>query len=149
MKITLFAISAILLSAVCAQAQMPETWRTMGYSNGRYWATMNEDKKLAFVVGYVEAVKFTTAITMDDNVKIERQFEILTGPENLTYAEIIKAIDQFYESPLNGPISIGGAFMVMSMQARGKDQVEIQKFISESRRGSTATPEPPAAKAKQ
>jgi hypothetical protein len=150
MKITLFAITAILLSAVCAQAQWPEAYLTDNGLNGRYWVAQNTVSKPDFILGYREAVGFTASLAWaDDKAKVQRAFDVLAGPGRLTNGEIVKAIDQFYESPLNGPIPITNAFLVMSMQARGKDSPEeIQKEISEMRQASTATP-PPALKAKQ
>jgi hypothetical protein len=110
---------------------------TDGFSNGRAWNAMavnnklTIDEKLEFLMGFREAAS-VVIITV---VKPELYDEVFKDfwPSSLTNREIIDALNRFYDTPENRPISIANALTVVAKRAAGVDETTIQKLIEDLR----------------
>jgi hypothetical protein len=101
--------------------------KTKGLCNGRWWRDYSTlpDMRLGLLVGMVDGL----AAASD-----ESKLYSLVVPGGLTYEESIKALDTFYEDPLNGPIPVVGALQIVKLKAEGKDVPFIDAAISSWRR---------------
>jgi hypothetical protein len=128
-------------------------YETNGSPNGRVWTELPEIAKLAYVRGFdsgASTAALVAAADADDNAtdankkKKANSYVQAIFPVNLTFAEIVKAINEFYEEPLNGPIAISNAVIVVTKQARGTAPKETEQDILDLRRkaGSTAEQKP-------
>ena len=139
MKRTILCIAL----AVSAAGQSPRTnpditatWKTAGMWNGRFWknlAIVSEDAQSSFVLGYAAAVE-DTVIGMGVSLNADYKPIIkLLIPSKLTPGEIITALNRFYDTPENGPITIPGAMKIIAQRANGADDATIQKAIADQR----------------
>jgi hypothetical protein len=127
-------LAALFLVAVTAFPQNTDSLHTKNFANGRYWAEMNQGEKLRWIEGYEDGVQFAAAGHKDI------QFEAVSCfPAGiLTFGEVITSVDRFYSgTPENGPIPISQALCVTTMRARGVQEAEINKLISQFRAAST------------
>lgn len=60
----------------------------------------------------------------------------LLFPSSLTPAEIIMALNRFYDTPENGIISLPAAFKIIAQRVNGADDQTIQKAIADIRANS-------------
>jgi len=126
--------SVTLMIALCCWAQTPggptqrETWQTGTLMNGRFWKTLDDGEKLAFVVGYANAIDFVSykaTSTFPDY----RSFNGKFWPSSLIYGEVKSALDRFYETPENGQIAVAPALQVVAARSTGTDEEAVQKLI--------------------
>ena len=108
---------------------MTTTWSTNGEWNGRFWKTLTRDERSIFLLGYCAAVERVT-IVVSDNFERHKEMSKDFWAVGLTIEEVRSAVDKFYESSENGPISIPSALYVVSKRADGADEESIQKIIS-------------------
>jgi len=108
------------------------TWRTAGWWNGRLWKTLSASERITFLAGYSDATRIVATAaspSFERFDKLERDF----WPGSLTLAEVCSALDRFYETPENGPISIWDAITVIARRSSGTDEATLQKAINELR----------------
>ncbi len=108
---------------------------TGGSLNGRFWRSMtvDQDQKIVFVLGYSTAIQY--AVTgMSSLLKVNNQ-TLLDSlfPSRLTGAELVSALDRFYDTPENGPITINAAVKLIAQRVSGADEATIQKAIADAR----------------
>jgi hypothetical protein len=103
------------------------------HKDGRIWRTWTLDEKVMFVVGYGDGTVMGAWIANSPSVEAHSDNLI---PQQLTYGEIIEAVDAFYENPLNRPISIGMALLHVSQKAHGVAANKIEADIADSRRSA-------------
>jgi hypothetical protein len=58
-------------------------------------------------------------------------------PVGLTVTETVRALDRFYEEPLNGRIPIFSAMQMVSAEARGTDKATIEQRIRALRKATS------------
>src|ERR1019366_3925064 len=107
--------------------------QTAGNWNGRFWRSLDHDGKIVFVLAYGSAVQEVTIA--QSGGKLDRYKELIKPfwPTGLTGAEIVLALDRFYDTPENGPITISGAIEVIAQRAYGANDAAIEKTIDELR----------------
>jgi len=109
------------------------TWQTgVGFWNGRFWKTLDDSQKRIFLFGYANGSHFAVFKTTTTFPEYKRFHETL-WPTILTYDETKAALDRFYETPENGPVSISDALQVTAARAKGTAEDVVQKFILELR----------------
>jgi hypothetical protein len=131
-RISNWILATIMLVAI-ASAQEPRAIKPEGPGftfeliNGRTWKDISMDIKAAWVLGYREGV-YMTAWVYVDATKRDACIHGLSG-SLLTNYEIAKAIDHFYEDPLNIPIPVASAFKIVVELATGVDPSETAKVL--------------------
>ena len=116
-----------------SQSETSKTWQTgIGMWNGRFWKTLADNQKLIFVFGYSNGANFVVLKTTT-NFPDYKEASATLWPSTLTYEEIKLALDRFYDTPENGPVSISGALQVIAARAKGTSEDLIQKFVVELR----------------
>jgi hypothetical protein len=121
--------------------------RTGGFCNGRLWNVLDEQTKLAWLEAYSNGVTYallTTAITTRVNDAPSQVYASVSAKiesifPSLTWVEVRKALDRFYDSPENGPISMPEAVRVLSMKVAGVPQAEIDKRVAYMRQVAIRT----------
>jgi hypothetical protein len=126
--------------AAVSAAQAEETTLTDDMLNGRAWSSMPDTAKVIWVMGYREGVTLT-AITMTDTLDKAKAMIGVLSPFKLTNGEVEQQLDRFYGDPLNMPIPIAEAALVVTRQARGDDPKEIDKLLRDFRRDASGLPE--------
>jgi hypothetical protein len=135
-----------IVFAAVTPAQQPqdhaEPGRTFGEWNGRVWRGMPKDVKL----GYMEGVEagLAAAFMQEINTPCESQGKgILQAHSaiNFTQAEVIDAVDHFYDQPENLLIRITDALEIVAAKTRGVPHDVIETKISERRRAANEAPE--------
>jgi len=120
--------------------------RTGGFCNGRFWNALDDQTKLAWVEAYSNGVTYallTTAISAR-GADPSRDQEAVTARiqsifPSLTWGEVRKALDRFYDSPENGPIPMPEAVRVLSMKVAGVPQAEIDRRVAHMRQRAIRT----------
>ena len=93
------------------------SYATDGQANGRYWNVLSQTDKFAFITGVDEAITTCAEIELayieggTDTKEREKRRSLFryfaaTSPEEVTLAELIKQIDDYYskEENLDTPI---------------------------------------------
>jgi hypothetical protein len=102
--------------------------------NGRFWRPMDDHAKLLWLRAYHEGL-MTAFISSPSTVRENLIAQVGNlFPNGLSYGEIISAIDQFYNTPENGPIAISLALKVVVLKSVGVEQSKIDDFVSGLRR---------------
>jgi hypothetical protein len=138
-KVMKLLLVIVCLTVLCrAQDAPPQSASdtTGSMPNGRRWQALSNAEKLAWIDGYVSGV---TSVLLDPTrppdgpeVAVLRRRMFLA--ENLSYGEGREALDHFYATPENRPIPIALGMKVVTMNARGVPQSEIDDFVSALRR---------------
>lgn len=127
-RIVVTVIAICLLGGVVIVAQTaPDTNLTNGSPNGRFWSGMSDSHKTAFVYGYASGLRFMSVFP--DCTTYTDQF----SPFTLTYAEIVKALDQFYGTPENARIALPFAVGYVARKARGAKQSDLDDLVGKLR----------------
>jgi hypothetical protein len=131
MKRAVFLIAAASLLASAQSAETPYM-NEGGYAIGRYWTVMGPAHKLAYVIGYREAI----AALAYAEIPKEKQADVLKrmGGTGITNGEMRSAIDHFYADALNLRIPIWTAVMIVIEQANGLPPELTDSDIRNARR---------------
>jgi hypothetical protein len=131
-KNVLFTFLLLVVAPVFGQAS--DVWETHGLYNGRWWLE-NTDylARSAYIRGVVQAVILA---------RPESKLYETVIPGKMTFAEMIRAIDGFYQEPVNGRISIMGALQVIKYKFEGEPAAVIEMALAQWRKTS-ADVEPP------
>jgi hypothetical protein len=100
--------------------------------NGNFWRTFSSEMKTAYIVGYSDG-------RCDDALKVSaiepplsaQQLSHVTGCRGagqVTYGQLLEAIDQFYQNPSNRLILIPSAYDYVTAEIEGRplSQKELQ-----------------------
>lgn len=146
MKISKTCI-AVLLFATCVAGQLgpvsPLNY-TRGFINGRAWRDWSKDMRLGFLIGYGEGLDIGIAggYTLgapgrQDGYSASVSMKAsLYPPDGVTYGEKLRAVDRFYDDPLNDQIPIYTCLMIVSKQFKGYDPKLIDEQIREARKAA-------------
>jgi len=134
-----------LIVAVCA----PQTWSelntTLGKANGRYWQSLSTTSKLDFLVGFGEGYSAAapSGIPWDlrqmvGEAKVAAATKALEAsrslkwyfPEKLSYGEVVKGVDRFYEDPENIRLPITDALEIFTRKVNGATQAELDRVTA-------------------
>lgn len=134
-KRTLLTFLLLAVAPVFGQASDMEA--TDGLYNGRWWLARTDfSVRFAYIQGVVQGIVMARPES--------KMYELLI-PSKMSFAEIIRAIDGFYQEPLNGRISIMGALQVTKYKFEGESASVIEMAITRWRKSSAgvepATPE--------
>jgi hypothetical protein len=92
------------------------------------------DEKLEYLMGFREAASVVIIVAVKPELDDEAFKDF--WPARLTNREVIEALDRFYDTPENRPISIANALTIVAKRAAGVDEPTVQKLI-ESLRATT------------
>ncbi|MBZ5677116.1 MAG: hypothetical protein LAP61_22965 [Acidobacteriia bacterium] len=115
------------------------SWKTGGSWNGRFWRTLDANEKGIFLFAHSDAVRYVTiasTIATDSTPDGYEHFKLLNKvlwPQSLTIGEVLAALDLFYVTPENRPISIPNAVCVIAERSSGADEATVQKNITDLR----------------
>lgn len=108
------------------------TWRTGGSWNGRLWKKLDANAQIVFLAAYSNAVQQVT-ITVTDDFQHFSKLSDTFWPRGLGTSEVGAALDVFYGTPENAPISIANAIGVIALRSSGMDDVHLDKTIADLR----------------
>lgn len=132
----------ISFSTVAIPAQAPTAPDlTDGMINGRSWSEMSELRKLGWLHGYTDGLRFAATLAYGEPcvTQVNRVFDLY--PRQLSFGEIMKATDHFYQdTPENAPVTVSGAVRYVTLKASGAPQSQLDTFAASLRKMS-ATPE--------
>ena len=102
--------------------------RTGGYTNGRAWKNFNSWVKLGYVTGFADGIKLgsKSADAAKENGK--------SYYGNSDFAEIIKALDTFYEDPANSQVPIMAAMVYFQDKVNGKSPSVLAEELANFRK---------------
>ena len=144
-RLLIACLSALSILAQVMSAQTGAAQgRTGGFCNGRFWNVLDEQTKIAWIEAYSNGVTYallSTTIarsaTPADSAAVSARIESIFP--RLTWGEVRKALDHFYDAPENGPIPVPEAIRVLSMRVAGIPQVEIDKRVTYMRQVAIKT----------
>src|ERR1035438_9892271 len=125
-------------------AQDTGSWESMiGFSSGRSRKIASESHKSFFLIGYADGLKYALAMAAKldqtttgaaSDVEIKR-FRLLMRScwPGQGVAEVQSALDHFYRTRANLPISIPSALFIIAMRAAGESADDIQKETERQR----------------
>ena len=111
---------------------------TAGFKNGRWWKgyRMNpETVRLGYLAGVKDGIEVTRGlndITSDDPFR----------PDQMTYGEIITALDDFFREPTNADIPITMAMRYIRRKKEGANEAELRELEATLRAGSAELVKP-------
>lgn len=128
----LAVLFGILLFFSSTRASEDDVKFTRSFHNGRWWKGNSSAENLGFIVGYLDGVK--VALVTEHRGETGAAETIDAGsrrlwPFALTYGEVSEALDRFYGTPENGPISIGQALAIISERSQGVAESKIDSDI--------------------
>ena len=139
----LFLVCCAALHGAQAASQLSDStgvtssWKTGGAWNGRFWRQLNADEKRVFLFGYTDGVEQVTIAASGGSFERYKQVNKLFWARALTIDEVRSALNGFYDTPENSPISISSAIGVISKRSEGASETELQKDIADLRARST------------
>jgi hypothetical protein len=149
------ALAAALLVTLVCFAQNTDLMTTGGIENGRFWNAMSEDSKVAWLVGYrsgiLEAALASSSFSnpsanestlATEVVKLQNRIMGVSFPSGLTFSEVAKSVDQFYDSPENLRVDLRDALGVVLMKTKGVSQSQIDDQISRIRKSAAEVGQP-------
>lgn len=140
-RIILLALAVLSCGAWAQDAKTADTesatWKTAGQWNGRFWRTLDSDRKIIFLLAYSNAVDQVTILMTEGNFDRFLTASKKFWPKGLTIKEIQNSLDRFYDTPENGPIGIPNVLMfVIAERLSGTDEATIQKKVIDLRQRS-------------
>ena len=118
--------------AAASVASLPSESKSAGLYNGRWWKFLDGPDKVLWLDTYANGVVYAAGVTGNaDKIK-------LLLPLQLTFVEVSKSLDTFYETPENAPIPIASALQIVTMKSAGTDQAAIDLQINGFRRAGFA-----------
>lgn len=125
----------LMMALPCVAQEAAAPVKTLGLVNGRFWlALSHHDGRAGYLIGFHEAITSAFGVTLDPHASS------MFFSSNMTFAEIEKAVDRFYESPEYLPIPIMAALRIVSMKASGAPQAEIDAELDINRKLSASPP---------
>jgi hypothetical protein len=113
-------VGLMVASMICAQDQ---SWLSSGVVNGRGWKACDEKFKIGYLIGLYEA--FATTVSAADYANYYHS--------KLSFSEIAKGIDKFYEESENALVPVIGARAYVISKAAGVSAPALQKKLEELR----------------
>jgi hypothetical protein len=137
-----FACGAVVLNAQTAAPQSAtsevlSTRKTGGAWNGRFWKQLSAEEKRVFLFGYSDGVEQVTIAAGAGSFERYKQINKMFWASALTIDEVRSALNVFYETPENSPISISNAIYLISKRSEGASEAELQKEIADLRARAT------------
>jgi hypothetical protein len=104
---------------------------TGGLINGRSWLSLSEAMKVGWLVGYTEGLRVAPSAVHGEpcTTQVKQVFDLY--PQQLSFGEILKAIDHFYEDTSeNSAIPVPAALQYVTRKASGATQTELDELAS-------------------
>lgn len=117
-KVALVLAAYLVLSvdAVASDA------KTDGMANGRFWMMFGDSERLIYLLGFTDGRIMTKPTDRDP---------LYECGSNM--GEIMKGITNFFDDPANARVLVSHAYRWHCMRVSGKDDAELQKFVSFAR----------------
>lgn len=128
-------LAVLLLLTFSADAQKAPDY-TGDWPNGRFWQEMTSASRLYFIMGFHEAVGDAVYAGIEEGVKIDfkrADKEVNFFFPHLSFGEVVKGVDRFYDDPENAPIPIFNAFRLFTYKAKGGTPREYESSLAEAR----------------
>ena len=130
------------------QVQPGEAIAKSKLEDGHYWQTLDEAKKEIWLRAYVHgvAVAEIREAILPKNLDAEGRskpwpfdgISITLVPQDMTWGDAIRSIDEFYRERENLGIVVSNAMEVVSMRSRRIPEQRIQMEIVQMRRSAAA-----------
>jgi hypothetical protein len=120
-----FIVSFILFSVHLCSAQVPDSQKTWGQLNCRFWNSTTEGNRPYFIGGYVEAYTFFVSGT-----EAEKIYRL----PNATIGEIAKGVTNVCAKPENGRILIWHAISAFRDLANGATPEDVEQGLVSARK---------------
>ena len=147
--------AALLVTLVCFAQDTTDRMMTGGIQNGRFWNAISQESKLAWLFGYRSGILQAALVSYQNSnpgadgaagaretLKLQNQIIGISFPADLTYDEIAKSLDQFYDSPENLQVDLRDALEIVVLKTRGVAQSQIDEMISRFRKSAAEKGQP-------
>jgi hypothetical protein len=113
---------------------------------GRFWHIMHDEGKVAWLMGYhdglLEAALAASVFanpntTVEEGIKLQARITQVNFPSGMTYPEIAKALDQFYDTPENLRIDLRDGLQIVLLRSAGMPPSTIEDTIAKYRKQAT------------
>ena len=122
-------ITTMLFTLLC-YGQSSDTQRTNGFYNGRIWAAIDADSKIAFLMGLKEgALQCRKELYSDAKKPLDTKASVLLSlfSANTTVAQMLDSLDKFYSAPANRPVPIVYAMTWAQSKASGVSEERLKE----------------------
>ncbi len=116
----LAGIGLALLLCTMLVASDDEPDKTLGAFNGRFWQKCNAAVKTGFIVGFNSAMQASTTISKQ---------EVQKYTAGVSFGEMVKGVDQIYQTPENASLPIWVAIRIVVLKANGVPEDKIGETL--------------------
>jgi hypothetical protein len=139
---TIALLLALSFAALAQQPAKRDLNDSKNGSNGITWKSWSSPMRLGYVIGYLDGVPngIVGFGKLTDNPIDVDPLDKIAGalcPEALTNTEVVKALDRFYQDPLNAQVTIVSAMIIIATQDHGLDEL-AQHMLRDARQISGA-----------
>lgn len=136
----LFVVLPLLMVPMwIAHSQNPALGKTGDFVNGRYWKSLPDLAKAAYLYGLIEVVTQVPdeagpkcGCVLDVTMSLYKSF----SADNATYSEFVQEMDAFYREPANLRIPVLAAVRYSVMKMKGSSKAQLEACEADLRKGA-------------